>query len=111
MQFGLHGFMRLCALTGSEPYLAANVGSGTPKAFNDWVGYYTDFRPTSVKGESSNAREWYAVLRGFAYVGSRDGKASVCILAGVDADAIADVIRAFAALKSVTASGFVLAID
>jgi alpha-N-arabinofuranosidase len=31
--------MRLCALTGAEPYLAANVGSGTPKEFNDWVSY------------------------------------------------------------------------
>jgi len=49
--------------------------------------------------------------RGFAYMDSRDGKASVCILAGADADAIADVVREFAKLKSVTSSGFVLAID
>ena len=28
-QFGIHEFIRLCRLTGAEPYLAANVGSGT----------------------------------------------------------------------------------
>ncbi len=29
--FGVHEFMRLCRLIGAEPYLAANVGSGTPE--------------------------------------------------------------------------------
>jgi alpha-N-arabinofuranosidase len=38
-QFGIHEFMRLCRLIGAEPYLAANVGSGTPKEFHDWVSY------------------------------------------------------------------------
>jgi len=38
-QFGIHEFMRLCRLVGAEPYLAANVGSGTPKEFHDWVSY------------------------------------------------------------------------
>jgi alpha-N-arabinofuranosidase len=38
-QFGLHEFMRLCRLLGAEPYLAANVGSGTPREFHDWVSY------------------------------------------------------------------------
>ena len=28
-QFGIHEFMNLCRLIGAEPYLAANVGSGT----------------------------------------------------------------------------------
>jgi alpha-N-arabinofuranosidase len=37
--FGLHEFIRLCRLVGAEPYLAANVGSGTPKEFHDWVSY------------------------------------------------------------------------
>jgi alpha-L-arabinofuranosidase len=37
--FGIHEFMRLCRLVGAEPYLAANVGSGTPKEFHDWVSY------------------------------------------------------------------------
>ena len=38
-QFGIHEFMRLCRLVGAEPYLAANVGSGTPQEFHDWVSY------------------------------------------------------------------------
>ena len=38
-QFGLHEFMRLCRLTGAAPYVAANVGSGTPREFHDWVAY------------------------------------------------------------------------
>jgi hypothetical protein len=49
--------------------------------------------------------------RGFAYMGSRDGHAKVCILAGVDAGAIADVVRAFARLQSVSSSGLLLSID
>ena len=38
-QFGTHEFMRLCRLTGAEPYLAGNVGSGTVQEFHDWVDY------------------------------------------------------------------------
>lgn len=38
-QFGVHEFIRLCRLVGAEPYIAANVGSGTPKEFHDWVSY------------------------------------------------------------------------
>ncbi len=37
--FGVHEFIRLCRLIGAEPYLAANVGSGTPREFHDWVSY------------------------------------------------------------------------
>jgi alpha-N-arabinofuranosidase len=38
-QFGIHEFMRLCRLVGAEPYVAANVGSGSPQEFHDWVSY------------------------------------------------------------------------
>ena len=38
-QFGVHEFIRLCRSIGAEPYLAANVGSGTPREFHDWVSY------------------------------------------------------------------------
>jgi len=37
--FGIHEFMRLCRLVGAEPYVAGNVGSGTPREFHDWVSY------------------------------------------------------------------------
>ena len=38
-QFGIHEFMRLCRLTGAEPYLAANMASGSPREFHDWALY------------------------------------------------------------------------
>jgi alpha-L-arabinofuranosidase len=38
-QFGIHEFMNLCRQIGAEPYVAANVGSSTPKEFHDWVSY------------------------------------------------------------------------
>ena len=38
-QFGIHEFMHLCRLTGAEPYLAANMGSGSPREFHEWVQY------------------------------------------------------------------------
>lgn len=37
--FGTHDFLNLCERLGAEPYLAANVGSGTVKEFTDWVQY------------------------------------------------------------------------
>jgi alpha-N-arabinofuranosidase len=37
--FGTHEFIRLCRLIGAEPYLAGNVGSGTPEELRDWVEY------------------------------------------------------------------------
>ena len=37
--FGIHEFMQLCRLTGAEPYLAANMASGSPREFHDWVLY------------------------------------------------------------------------
>jgi alpha-N-arabinofuranosidase len=37
--FGTHEFIGLCRLIGSEPYLTANVGSGTPQEFEEWIEY------------------------------------------------------------------------
>ncbi|MFL9844873.1 alpha-N-arabinofuranosidase [Flavobacterium rhizosphaerae] len=37
--FGTHDFLDLCETLGTEPYLAANVGSGTIEEFTDWVQY------------------------------------------------------------------------
>ena len=37
--FGTHEFLRLCQLLGAQPYLAGNVGSGTPAEMKDWVEY------------------------------------------------------------------------
>jgi alpha-L-arabinofuranosidase len=38
-QFGTHEFMRFCQLCGVEPYFAANVGTGSPEEFQQWVEY------------------------------------------------------------------------
>jgi alpha-N-arabinofuranosidase len=38
-EFGTHEFMRMCGLIGAEPYLSANLASGSPQEFHDWVSY------------------------------------------------------------------------
>lgn len=38
-QFGTNEFARFCRLIGSQPYLAANVRSNTPRDFDEWVEY------------------------------------------------------------------------
>lgn len=40
-EVGTHEFMRLTELLDTEPYLSANVGSGTPKEMANWVEYMT----------------------------------------------------------------------
>ena len=37
--FGTHDFLDLCEVLGTEPYLAANVGSGTVQEFTEWIQY------------------------------------------------------------------------
>ncbi len=44
--FGTHEFLNLCELLDCEPYLAVNVGTGSPKDLKDWVLY--------VNGEVGN---------------------------------------------------------
>jgi alpha-L-arabinofuranosidase len=37
--FGTHEFVQLCRQVGAEPYLAGNVGSGSPAQMRNWVEY------------------------------------------------------------------------
>jgi alpha-L-arabinofuranosidase len=37
--FGTHDFLNMCELLGTEPYLSANVGSGTVQEVSEWVQY------------------------------------------------------------------------
>jgi alpha-N-arabinofuranosidase len=37
--FGTHDFLNMCEMLGTEPYLAANIGSGTVQELIDWVQY------------------------------------------------------------------------
>jgi alpha-N-arabinofuranosidase len=40
-RFGTHEFMDLCDQLGCEPYISANVGSGTVREMQEWVEYLT----------------------------------------------------------------------
>ncbi len=48
--FGTHEFLRLCGFLGARPYLAGNVGSGTPRELRDWMEY------CNFAGDSTLAR-------------------------------------------------------
>jgi alpha-N-arabinofuranosidase len=37
--FGTHEFLRLCELLGCQPYLAGNVGTGSPEEMENWIEY------------------------------------------------------------------------
>ena len=56
--FGTHDFLNLCEILGAEPYLAANIGSGTVQEFTDWIQYvnHADGSPMA-KLRKENGRE------------------------------------------------------
>ena len=37
--FGTHEFIDLCRLIGAQPYIAGNVGTGSPREMRDWLEY------------------------------------------------------------------------
>jgi len=39
--FGTHEFLTLCELLDCEPYIAGNVGSGSPQEMQAWLEYMT----------------------------------------------------------------------
>ena len=49
--FGTHEFLNFCKLIGAEPYLAGNVGSGSPREMRDWIEY------CNFAGDSTLARQ------------------------------------------------------
>jgi alpha-L-arabinofuranosidase len=56
--FGTHDFLDMCERLGAEPYLSANVGSGTVKDVADWI-QYTNFSGVSPMSDlrKQNGRE------------------------------------------------------
>jgi alpha-N-arabinofuranosidase len=64
--FGTHDFLNMCELLGTEPYLAANVGSGTVQELIDWVQYVSfngkspmsDLRRQNGREKPWNVRFW-----------------------------------------------------
>ena len=61
--FGTHEFIGLCRLIGAEPYLAGNVGSGTPQELRDWVEYcnYPAGSALAEERAANEAREPFRV--------------------------------------------------
>lgn len=59
--FGTHDFLDMCERLGAEPYLAANVGSGTVKDLTDWVQYvnFSGVSPMSeLRIENGREKPW-----------------------------------------------------
>lgn len=56
--FGTHEFFDLCEMLEAEPYISANVGSGTPAEMMAWVEYMTsDSDSTWANLRRANGRE------------------------------------------------------
>ena len=62
---GTHEFLDLCEQIGCEPYLAGNVGSGSPAELRDWVEYcnaaagsLADLRAANGRREPWKVRLW-----------------------------------------------------
>jgi alpha-N-arabinofuranosidase len=49
--FGTHEFMDFLDQIGSEAYVSANVGSGTPQEAAEWLEYLTAAQPTTLAQE------------------------------------------------------------
>ncbi|HET9488095.1 MAG TPA: alpha-L-arabinofuranosidase C-terminal domain-containing protein [Chryseosolibacter sp.] len=64
--FGTHDFLNMCEKIGAEPYLSANVGSGTVAEVADWVQYVnfngvspmSSLRKTNGRSEPWNVKYW-----------------------------------------------------
>jgi alpha-N-arabinofuranosidase len=59
--FGTHDFLNMCELLGAEPYLSANVGSGTVQEVAEWI-QYTNFGGVSpmskLRIENGREKPW-----------------------------------------------------
>jgi len=59
--FGTHEFLKFCELVGCEPYINANVGSGTVQEMSEWVEYMTSDASspmTSYRKENGQEKPW-----------------------------------------------------
>ena len=55
--FGTHEFFNLCEMLGIEPYLSANVGSGTVEEMAKWIEYITAEDGPQAELRKKNGRE------------------------------------------------------
>src|SRR5690606_36113308 len=59
--FGTHDFLNLCEVLGAEPYLAANIGSGTVREFTDWIQYVNhdgESPMANLRRENGSEESW-----------------------------------------------------
>jgi alpha-N-arabinofuranosidase len=59
--FGTHEFLDLCEILGCEPYIAGNVGSGTPEEMRDWIEYMTfagDSELANLRRKNGREEPW-----------------------------------------------------
>ncbi len=59
--FGTHEFLDFCELIGAEPYIAGNVGSGTPEELRDWIEYMTydgDSELANLRRKNGRDKPW-----------------------------------------------------
>jgi alpha-N-arabinofuranosidase len=64
--FGTHDFLNMCEMLDAEPYLSANVGSGTVQELAEWIQYVNhngispmaDLRRENGREEPWNVRYW-----------------------------------------------------
>lgn len=59
--FGTHEFLDLCEQLGCEPYIAGNVGSGTPQEMRDWIEYMTydgDSELANLRRQNGREKPW-----------------------------------------------------
>ena len=65
--FGTHEFMDFIDQIGSEAYVSANIGSGTPQEAAEWLEYMTTDQPTTLGKE--RAANGHAAPYKVAYLG------------------------------------------
>lgn len=59
--FGTHEFLNLCELLGCDPYISANVGSGTVGEMVDWIEYMTsndDVPMANLRKKNGREKPW-----------------------------------------------------
>ena len=59
--FGTHEFLDLCELIGAEPYISANLGSGTVQELADWIQYTTsngDNPMANLRRQNGREKPW-----------------------------------------------------
>ncbi len=59
--FGTHEFLHLCELLDCEPYIAGNVGSGSPQEMQTWVEYMTfdgDSSLADLRRQNGREQPW-----------------------------------------------------